>query len=113
MLLAALLRDPVDRLLSSLHFFYGGRYKRWAKTDEEVRQREVVSTLRGHALEGEGGLVGEVRSPLLSTSLHPRALTGPLACSKGLRVPYIAPSVPSVTPCTLRLGLGRARWPPL
>ena len=39
--MTTILRDPVDRLLSSLHFFYGDRYKRWARTEQE-RARSVL-----------------------------------------------------------------------
>jgi hypothetical protein len=35
-LLASIVRNPVDRILSALHFFYGGRYKRWAKTEQDI-----------------------------------------------------------------------------
>ena len=43
--MTTILRDPVDRLLSSLHFFYGDRYKRWARTEQE-RARSVLLAVR-------------------------------------------------------------------
>lgn len=49
-LLTSILRNPVDRILSALHFFYGGRYKRWAKTDEDIQLS--ISLVEGRITKG-------------------------------------------------------------
>eukprot|EP00613_Pedinella_sp_CCMP2098_P032984 CAMPEP_0171724490 /NCGR_PEP_ID=MMETSP0991-20121206/24374_1 /TAXON_ID=483369 /ORGANISM="non described non described, Strain CCMP2098" /LENGTH=484 /DNA_ID=CAMNT_0012317337 /DNA_START=166 /DNA_END=1620 /DNA_ORIENTATION=- len=42
--LTTILRDPLDRILSALHFFYGGRYTRWAKNETEKARSVLLAS---------------------------------------------------------------------
>ena len=43
-LVTTMLRDPVERVLSALHFFYGGRYKRWARSEEQKARSILLAS---------------------------------------------------------------------